>query len=263
MDPLPEPTIKNDWVQGNQAVAHGFIGKPRNGGSGFVFANLSHGSSALQVVISKKESPEAHAMLKAIPAYSSVCVTGTLRQSRSTALWNGKNLELQLESIRCLNSFPKDIIVSQDARWPPNQRHLQLRFEEGLRERLVVRHQVVNWMREHLVGSDFTEIETPILFKSTPEGAREFLVPTRLEGRAYALPQSPQQYKQILMAGGVPKYFQIARCFRDEDHRADRQPEFTQVLPYAITIATLTTANFEVAGYRDGLRQRRPRETHC
>ena len=119
--------------------------------------------------------------------------------------------------------------MSEGVQFPASSRHLQMRFSEALRARLVARPRIGLEMRKVLDDLGFTEVETPILFKSTPEGAREFLVPTRRPGLAYALPQSPQQYKQILMSSGVHRYYQFARCFRDEDLRADRQPEFTQV----------------------------------
>lgn len=178
----------------------------------------------------------AHQSLKGIPAYSPVSVKGTLVESDRHVVQteyankvSPKAWDLRLRSIRCLNPFPKDIIVSKDAVWSPAQRHLQLRFDPALRERLRIRGTIMAKMRAHLRKVSMEEVETPLLFKSTPEGAREFLVPTRRPGYAYALPQSPQQYKQILMASGLPGYFQFAKCFRDEDHRADRQPEFTQV----------------------------------
>ncbi|KAI1001711.1 hypothetical protein K3495_g6490 [Podosphaera aphanis] len=136
-------------------------------------------------------------------------------------------LEVELHELICLNSFPRNFHTLKDQVFLPESRYLQIRFDQQLRERLVFRSDLVKAIREIL--HDFHEIETPILFKSTPEGANEFIVPSRKYGHAYALPQSPQQYKQILMASGIEKYLQFAKCFRDEDLRADRQPEFTQV----------------------------------
>ncbi|KAF2402878.1 hypothetical protein EJ06DRAFT_489492 [Trichodelitschia bisporula] len=139
------------------------------------------------------------------------------------------DLEVELVDVTPLNSFPKDLMLTDDTNFPPEQRHLQFRNTKALRDALAFRARAADICRDELRSDGFLEIETPQLFKSTPEGAREFLVPTRQKGLVYALPQSPQQYKQILMASGIPKYFQLARCFRDEDLRADRQPEFTQV----------------------------------
>ena len=153
-------------------------------------------------------------------------------------------LEIQAETLNPLNTFPPDVIAQVDTAFPPEGRHLQFRTDPALRRRIQLRTRVATGVRQHLVSSGFEEIETPILFKSTPEGAREFIVPTRKKGLAYALPQSPQQYKQLLMASGISRYFQFARCFRDEDLRADRQPEFTQVCPVSnVSIRRLTSSS--------------------
>jgi aspartyl-tRNA synthetase len=136
---------------------------------------------------------------------------------------------IYLESIRALNSVPKEMIVTPDVVFPHTKRHLQIRFHPELQARLEFRSWLKNELNRGLLEKNFTDIETPTLFKSTPEGAREFLVPTRQRGKAYALTQSPQQYKQALMASGITRYMQWARCYRDEDSRADRQPEFTQL----------------------------------
>jgi aspartyl-tRNA synthetase len=140
-----------------------------------------------------------------------------------------KQIEMHVSSIEPLNSVPEKLIAKVETNFSPEQRHLQLRTDSNLRKNLRTRSLVTSRCHKFLFKQGFDQIETPLLFKSTPEGAREFLVPTRKPGMAYALPQSPQQYKQILMASGIGRYFQFAKCFRDEDMRADRQPEFTQL----------------------------------
>jgi aspartyl-tRNA synthetase len=194
-------------------------------------------SQRLQLFARSDISGDALRDLRAISANSAVNVTGTFAlkfEPKATKSQDNSqlqpdeghvslsHLELRLKNIDCLNTFPKDL-----EHHTAEDRHLQIRFDSALKQRLEFRSKVAAFSRQNL--KDFTEIETPILFKSTPEGAREFLVPTRAMGHAYSLPQSPQQYKQLLMASGIHRYMQFAKCFRDEDHRADRQPEFTQV----------------------------------
>ena len=248
---------------GTEVTLKGFLGKRRDKGSNLSFCELELGSRrrlTVQLVSSWEEEGSAqqiaHLNLKSVPAYSPVLVTGIIKakakkdasQSSEATSEALKRIlitdsELSLGSIQCLNPFPKDIIVSQDAVWPPQSRHLQMRFDRSFYDRLNLRSMVVTRLRDGLKRHGFIEVETPVLFKSTPEGAREFLVPTRRKGFAYALPQSPQQYKQILMAGGISKYYQFAKCFRDEDHRADRQPEFTQVCSPHVSVGDLLTGD--------------------
>lgn len=141
-----------------------------------------------------------------------------------------EDFEVELCDIQILNDCLTDAIFTTESKFSPEQRHLQIRTDQHVAGALRLRHNVALRCRSILSsGRGYVEVETPLLFKSTSEGAREFIVPTRRKGLAYALPQSPQQFKQVLMASGIKDYFQFARCFRDEDLRADRQPEFTQV----------------------------------
>lgn len=191
-----------------------------------------------------KDDPEAlarHQVFKNIRAHSPVQVRGYLRPKNGQTSTKDEQFQRALQEleisvtgidsgIESLNEFPDDIVMKTGTNFPPAQRHLQYRNDSDLRQTLQLRGRIRDECREALQSfSTCLEIETPLLFKSTSEGAREFLIPTRRQGYAYALPQSPQQFKQLLMASGIPAYFQFARCFRDEDLRADRQPEFTQV----------------------------------
>ncbi|KAF2031274.1 aspartyl-tRNA synthetase [Setomelanomma holmii] len=199
--------------------------------------NKSQHNCIQLVSTSNNEGPaaEAHKQLRSLKEWTPVFVRGKIknREPAKSDTHQGMHLivdkELAVEYVLPLNDMSDEIIIKGDTVFGPEQRHLQLRTNRELRDNLYFRSRAVTRAKLFLGHEGWREYETPILFKSTPEGAREFLVPTRQKGLAYALPQSPQQYKQILMASGVTNYFQFARCFRDEDLRADRQPEFTQL----------------------------------
>ena len=223
---------------GTKVTAMGFLGKVKNMGAGMSFVHLENGNGPerIQILARAEFNDQARRMLRQIKANSAVIVTGALQWKYEAKDWENAempadgtefiyNLEIRLESIKTLNTFTRPF--HPGSLLDPKERDLHIRFDKELRKRLKFRSDVAFFARQEL--ADFQEIETPILFKSTPEGAREFLVPTRNRGFAFGLPQSPQQYKQILMACGISRYVQFAKCFRDEDHRADRQPEFTQV----------------------------------
>ncbi|KAK4152245.1 tRNA synthetases class II-domain-containing protein [Chaetomidium leptoderma] len=259
---FPRASGAEDFKEGQTVTVHGFLARKRVKHAKLVFADIQiDNGPAIQITSSFEEldgpGHAANQALRGVPLYSPVSVTGTVARlhsntqpaetppkadgvGRETHPPDGSSkpgsfpgqvfrIDLDLENIQPLNVFPKDIIVSKGVQFPPSARHLQIRFSDPLRTRLLVRPQIAFQLRKSLNDLAFTEVETPVLFKSTPEGAREFLVPTRRPGLAYALPQSPQQYKQMLMASGIRGYYQFARCFRDEDLRADRQPEFTQL----------------------------------
>jgi aspartyl-tRNA synthetase len=224
-----------------QITIVGYLGTRRDVSRKMSFAMLrsKNQEQCIQIISTSEDSQgaelDAHKILRSLKEWTPVKVKGFIKERepskdefvKGMKLFN--NIELSLQSIEPLNDIAADLIMKDDTVFANEQRHLQLRTDKQLRSNLVQRSVATQAARNHLARKNFVEVETPILFKSTPEGAREFLVPTRSKGLAYALPQSPQQYKQILMASGIEKYYQFARCFRDEDLRADRQPEFTQV----------------------------------
>ena len=211
---------------------YGWVAKKRNLG-GLIFIDLRDRSGIIQLVIKPENS--CYNLAETLKNEYVIKVVGKIaeRESKNLNLATGEievivdNLEILNTSIDIPFSITDDTTALEDTRL--KYRYLDLRRSE-LQNKMIMRHKITFAIREYLNKLDFLEIETPILCKSTPEGARDYLVPSRIfNGKFYALPQSPQIFKQLLMVGGMERYFQIAKCFRDEDLRADRQPEFTQV----------------------------------
>jgi len=220
---------------GSRATLCGWVDSRRDHG-GLVFIDLRDRNGVTQVVFRPEEHAEAAAAAHGLRSEDVVQVSGTVAP-RLTGTENSKlatgDIEVVADTLTILNKadvlpFPLDEeSVNEDLRL--EHRYLDLRRPAMVRN-LTVRHKIIKATRDYFDGQGFLEIETPVLSKSTPEGAREFLVPSRIfPGSFYALSQSPQQYKQLLMVAGVEKYFQIAKCFRDEDPRADRITELTQI----------------------------------
>jgi aspartyl-tRNA synthetase len=221
---------------GEQLRVAGWVHRRRDHG-GLIFIDLRDRTGLLQLVFRPEEAPEAHAAAGALRGEDVISVSGELVRRDESAV----NPDLPTGEVELVAAELEQLA---DARTPPFQideddpvgeelrlryRYLDLR-KERMRDNVLLRHAVVKEIRDFLSDEGYVEVETPILTRSTPEGARDFLVPSRLmQGSWYALPQSPQLFKQLLMIAGYERYFQIARCFRDEDFRADRQPEFTQL----------------------------------
>ncbi|CAI0654054.1 unnamed protein product [Colletotrichum noveboracense] len=219
----PDMSEPETWGHvGAKITISGYISKLRKVSRNLAFASLERNGQRIGQIAAKGQ--EEVDKLSKIRPFSAVLASGTVTEASTMS-----HFEMDLESIKHLGYFPPEIIIGPGTLFPPEKRHLQLRFHKDLRERLRFRAQLKSTLAQAMVDRDYMDVETPVLFKSTSEGAREFIVPTRKVGHAYALPQSPQQYKQVLMASGMSGYYQFARCFRDEDHRADRQPEFTQL----------------------------------
>ncbi|MCX6010711.1 MAG: aspartate--tRNA ligase, partial [Chloroflexi bacterium] len=221
---------------GTEVTLAGWVDRRRDHG-GLIFIDLRDRGGIIQVVFNPETSKAAHKKASGMRSEYVIQVSGKVA-SRQKGTENLKlatgEIEVIADSTEILNPskvppfyINEDIEVDENLRL--KYRYLDLR-RALMKKNLQLRHRVVKFTRDFLDGKGFIEIETPILTKSTPEGARDYLVPSRVHpGKFYALPQSPQQMKQLLMVAGVEKYFQIAKCFRDEDTRADRQPEFTQL----------------------------------
>ncbi len=217
---------------GERVTLYGWVAKVRNLG-GVIFIDLRDRSGIIQVIVNPDNT--CYEVASSLKNEYVVEITGKIveRESKNPNLKTG-DIEVIAEELNLLNTsidLPFSITDTTTALEDTKlkYRYLDLRRNE-LQSKLITRHKITMAIRNYLDELGFIEVETPILCKSTPEGARDYLVPSRIsKGKFYALPQSPQIFKQLLMVGGMEKYFQIARCFRDEDLRADRQPEFTQV----------------------------------
>jgi aspartyl-tRNA synthetase len=227
--------VRPDAV-GQELRVAGWVHRRRDHG-GLIFIDLRDRTGLLQLVFRPEEAADAHAVAERLRGEHVISAHGRLARREEGTVNPGLptgEVELIVDSVELLAEaetppfeIDEDVPVGEELRL--RYRYLDLR-RERMRDAILLRHEVIRTMREHLGGEGFVEIETPILTRSTPEGARDYLVPSRLQrGSWYALPQSPQLFKELLMVAGFERYYQIPRCFRDEDFRADRQPEFTQL----------------------------------
>ncbi len=217
---------------GEEVTLYGWVQKKRDLG-GLTFIDLRDRSGIIQLVVRPEDKD--YAIASSLKSEAVVRVVGKIREreSKNMKIPTGE-IEVLVQDMELINNsidipfeISRDTTALEDTRL--KYRYLDIR-RDNIKDNLILRHRVTMIVRNFLSKLGFIEVETPILCKSTPEGARDYLVPSRIsKGEFYALPQSPQIYKQLLMIGGMEKYFQIARCFRDEDLRADRQPEFTQI----------------------------------
>jgi aspartyl-tRNA synthetase len=219
---------------GKPAIVLGWVGRRRDLGN-LLFLDVRDRSGIVQVVFSKETQPEAHAKAEQARSEFVVAVEGNVvqRQKANPELATGE-VEMNATKLYILNSSKTPPFPIEDHINAAEETRLRFRYLDLRRPKphanLVLRHKIILEIRKAMDGMGFLEVETPMLTRSTPEGARDYLVPSRVHhGQFYALPQSPQIFKQILMIGGLDRYFQIVKCFRDEDLRADRQPEFTQL----------------------------------
>ncbi len=219
---------------GNEVTVAGFTQRVRDKG-GLIFIDLRDRTGIVQLVFDDTSKPEVFEKAKQVKSEYVLMAKGLLREreSKNADIKTG-NVEILVDDLRILSkaqTTPFEITnetkTNEELRL--KYRYLDLRRKK-LQDNLIMRHKIAKTAREYFYENGFIEIETPMMMKSTPEGARDYLVPSRVhEGKFYALPQSPQIYKQLLMIAGYDRYIQLARCFRDEDLRADRQPEFTQI----------------------------------
>jgi aspartyl-tRNA synthetase len=221
---------------GKKAVLMGWVNRRRDLGS-IIFIDLRDRTGVTQVVFNRELNPTAHDKAELLRNEYVIAVIGTVKQRNADTVNMNiptGEVELMVEELRLLNESKQPPFLPSETVLPNEEMRLKYRYidlrRDAMQFNIETRHKVSKAIRDYLSDQGFFEIETPFMTRSTPEGARDYLVPSRVQpGSFYALPQSPQMFKQILMISGFDKYFQIVRCFRDEDLRADRQPEFTQI----------------------------------